>query len=108
MGLENGTCSFGYEPTGRYGGLNKSELEDQVEVQVKNTNEVIQNILNKNATIDILKIDVEGLEEDIINNLDPHLLKKIDRIYAETETEFECDLPGFKKEQYGAIARFIK
>jgi len=108
VGLENGTCSFGYEPTGRYGGLNKSELEDQVEVQVKNTNEVIQNILNKNATIDILKIDVEGLEEDIINNLDPQLLKKIDRIYAETETEFEGDLPGFKKEQYGAIAQFIK
>ena len=108
VGLENGTCSFGWEPTGRYGGLNKSEMENQVEVQVKSANEVVQDILNKNETIDILKIDIEGLEEDVLNNLELHLLKKIDRIYAETETAFEGDLPGFKKEQYGAIAQFFK
>jgi FkbM family methyltransferase len=108
VGLENGTCSFGCEPTGRYGGLNKSDLENQVDVQVKNANEIVQEILNKNATIDILKIDIEGLEEDVINNLTPELLIKIDRIYAETETEFKGDLPGFKKEQYGAIAQFFR
>jgi FkbM family methyltransferase len=108
VGLENGTCKFGCEPTGRYGGLNKGEMENQIEVQVKNANEVVQDILNKNETIDILKIDIEGLEEEVINNLEPHLLKKIDRIYAETETEFKGDIPGFKKEQYGAIAQFFK
>ena len=108
VGLENGTSQFGCETTGRYGGLNKGEMESQIEVQVKKANEIVQDILNKNATIDILKIDIEGLEEDVINNLTPQLLKKIDRIYAETETEFQGDLPGFKKEQYGAIARFFK
>ena len=106
VGLKNGTSSFGCEPTGRYGGLNKREMRNQVEVQVKNANEVVQDILNKKGTIDILKIDVEGLEEDIINNLESHLLKKIDRIFA--ETEFEGDLPGFDKKQYGAIAQFFK
>ena len=106
VGLKNGTSSFGWEPTGRYGGLNKREMRNQVEVQVKNANEVVQDILNKKGTIDILKIDVEGLEEDIINNLESHLLKKIDRIFA--ETEFEGDLPGFDKKQYGAIAQFFK
>ena len=30
------------EPTGRYGGLNKREMRNQVEVQVKNANEVVQ------------------------------------------------------------------
>ncbi len=108
VGLENGICSFGCEPTGRYGGLNKSEMKNQVDVQVKNANEIVRDILNKNPTIDILKIDIEGLEEDVINNLPPELLKKIDRIYAETETEFKGDLPGFKKAQYGAIAQFFK
>ena len=106
VGLKNGTNSFGFEPTGRYGVLNKKEMRNQVEVQVKNANEVVQDILSKKGTIDILKIDVEGLEEDIINNLEPHLLKKIDRIFA--ETEFEGDLPGFDKKQYGAIAQFFK
>lgn len=108
VGLENGTSAFGCEPTGRYGGLNKNEMENQVEVQVKNANEIVQDILNQNTTIDILKIDIEGLEEDVINNLEPQLLKKIDRVYAETETEFQGDIPGFKKEQYGSIARFFK
>jgi FkbM family methyltransferase len=108
VGLENETSLFGCETTGRYGGLNKGDMESQIEVQVKNANEVVQDILNKNETIDILKIDIEGLEEAVVNNLEPHLLKKIDRVYAETETEFKGDLPGFKKEQYGAIARFFK
>lgn len=106
VGLENGISKFGCESTGRYGGLNKSEMENQVEVQVKNANEVLQDILGKNESIDILKIDIEGLEEEILNNLAPPLLKKIDRIYA--ETEFKGDLPGFRKQQYGAIARFFK
>ena len=108
VGLENGTSKFGFEPTGRYGGLNKNEMETQVEVRVKNANEVVKEILTKNEAIDILKIDIEGLEEEVINNLELSLLKKIDRIYAETGTEFQGDLPGFRKEQYGAIARFFK
>lgn len=108
VGLDNGTSLFGCEPTGRYGGLNKSEMKDQIEVEVRCANEIIQEILTRHEKIDILKLDIEGLEEDLIKNLSPGLLNCIDRIYAETETEFKGELKGFKKEQYGAIARFYK
>ena len=61
---------------------------------------------NKLGKIDILKIDVEGLEAAIIKSLSSKSLKKIDRIYA--ETSYPENLPGFEKEQYGDVVRFRK
>ena len=68
--------------------------------------EAISEILDKEGHIDILKIDVEGLEAAIIKSLSSDSLKKIDRIYA--ETIYPESLPGFEKEQYGEIVRFRK
>ena len=53
-----------------------------------------------------MKIDVEGLETALIENLSPDSLKKIDHIYA--ETIYNKNLPGFEKEQYGDVVRFRK
>jgi len=53
-----------------------------------------------------LKIDVEGLETAILDSLSLENLKKIHRIYA--ETNYSSNLPGFKKEQYGEVVRFYK
>ncbi|MFQ5449658.1 MAG: FkbM family methyltransferase [Nitrospinaceae bacterium] len=106
VGLENGTGLFSHEPTGRYGGLYKSTMKSQIEVPVQCAKEIVRDILKKHQKIDILKIDVEGLENDIINDLEIDLFDGIDRIYA--ETHFEGELPGFKKEQYGEIVRFYK
>lgn len=105
VGLENGTADFGFETTGRYGGL-QSDLPKTIQVQVRKAEEVISEILEKEGHIDILKIDVEGLETTIIESLSPESLKKIDRIYA--ETIYPGNLPGFKKEQYGEVVRFVK
>ena len=105
VGLENGTAEFGYEETGRYGGL-ESDLTETIQVQVRKADEVISNILEKEGSIDILKIDVEGLETAIIKSISPENLKKISRIYA--ETTFTENLPGFNKIQYGAVVQFFK
>jgi FkbM family methyltransferase len=105
VGLENGHADFGFEATGRYGGL-ESDLPQTIEVQVCKVGEVISNILEKVGHIDILKIDVEGLETDIIKSMSHKNLKNINNIYAET-IYLEC-LPGFKKEQYGEVVRFRK
>ena len=56
--------------------------------------------------IDIIKIDVEGLETAILKSMSPENLKNINNIYAETIYS-EC-LPGFDKEQYGGVVRFRK
>ncbi|MBC8283372.1 MAG: FkbM family methyltransferase [Nitrospinae bacterium] len=105
VGLENGSADFGFETTGRYGGLG-SDLPQSIQVQVRKADEVITDILEKEGHIDILKIDVEGLETAIIESLSLENLKKIDRIYA--ETIYTKNLPGFEKEQYGEVVRFRK
>jgi len=105
VGLKNGHADFGFETTGRYGGL-ESDLPETIQVQVRKVEEIISGILEKEDRIDILKIDVEGLETAIIESLSPEHLKNIDRIYA--ETVYPGHLPGFDKEQYGEIVRFSK
>ena len=105
VGLENGTGEFGFEATGRYGGLH-SELSETIQVQVRRAGEIVLDTLKKESHIDILKIDVEGLEMAILDSLSAENLKKIHRIYA--ETNYSSNLPGFKKEQYGGGVRFYK
>ena len=105
VGLENGTGEFGYEATGRYGGL-QSELPEKIRVEVRKAEEIVLEILEKESHIDILKIDVEGLETAILDSLSVENLKKINRIYA--ETNYSSNLPGFIKEQYGGVVRFYK
>ena len=105
VGLENGHADFGFEATGRYGGL-ESNLPQTIQVQVRNVEEIISSILEKVGHIDILKIDVEGLETAIIKSISDENLKNINNIYAETIYS-EC-LPGFKKEQYGEVVHFRK
>ncbi len=105
VGLENGTANFGFESTGRYGGL-ESDLPETIQVQVRKVEGIISSILEKERHIDILKIDVEGLETAIIKSLSPDNLKNINSVYA--ETIYSGCLPGFDKEQYGEVVRFRK
>ncbi len=106
VGLSEGTAAFTFEATGRYGRLEESSAgAEQVEVSVKSAVAILENILAHHDRIDILKIDVEGLENDILASLDQKVLERIDRIYAETESG--PPLSGFKQEQYGAIARYF-
>ncbi len=105
VGLENGRADFGFEATGRYGGL-ESNLSKTIQVQVRKVEEIISGILEKEGHIDILKIDVEGLETAIVKSLSSENLKNINNVYAETVYS-DC-LPGFNKEQYGEVVRFRK
>lgn len=105
VGLEKGQAEFGFEATGRYGGL-KSDLPKTIQVQVCKVEEIISDIIEKEGHIDILKIDVEGLETEIIKSLSLENLKKINSLYA--ETIYGESLSGFNKEQYGEVVRFRK
>lgn len=105
VGLENGMVNFGYEWTGRYGGIGLA-LEDSVEVQCLDEREVVDEVLAKHGVIDILKIDVEGFESALIRHLTASQLKHIRRIYAECP-KFEGELPGFVKRLYGGVVQFV-
>lgn len=106
VGTENGAVTFGAEDTGVYGAIGvEHEGGKTFQAQCRNANDILAEILTKHAAIDFLKIDIEGLERDVIRAITPELLTKTKQIQAETG-EFDHQIPGFHKTQCGSIVRY--
>ena len=80
----DGAAEFGVEETGRYGGIGKS-LSGAVTVECRSANTVLSEILERHRKIDILKVDIEGSEKDVIEDVEGTIAKRVHRIYAETK-----------------------
>lgn len=85
VGLHDGDASFGTEPTGRYGRIS-DDFGELITVRCREINSVLGEVINREGAIDVLKIDVEGLEEQLVGAIRPDLLAKITTIYYETVT----------------------
>lgn len=83
---KSGELEFGIEATGRYGGLNR-KTGKLITVQCLNINNVLAEVLNKEQSIDILKIDMEGSEISTIRSINPNFLNRIKYIYFELHDE---------------------
>ncbi len=79
---EAGTVDFGVEPTGRYGGIGVA-AESTIRVSAREINDVLEGVLAHEPVIDVLKVDVEGLEAQLVGAIRPDLLARIERIYFE-------------------------
>jgi hypothetical protein len=75
-----------------------------VEVPVVGVNDVVSAAADRWGTVDLLKLDVEWMEDELIQALTPASLSHLGRIYA--ETDFAGDLPGFRRTSYGGVVRF--
>ena len=114
VGLKKGLLDFACEDTGRYGGLIKggaacfSEWDPRqtIQVEVVSANQMLEEILLKHKSVDILKIDVEGYENKILSYLKAENLSHIERIYAETEDDQK--IPGFFSERYSGLTRYYR
>lgn len=113
IGLVDGTAQFVYEPTGRYGGI-KDALDNHEEIERPYALEVatlcavscLRWIIEKEGFIDMLKINIEGLETAVLKSLTPDILDNIGLICAEI-FKFPGEIDGFMKEKYGSnITRF--
>ena len=104
---QSGKLEFGRESTGRYGGLG-IETGNVITVDCLEINSVIENILQQNESIDILKIDTEGVELKTVTALKPKYAKKIKRIYIEAEPDTAIHPDIFRREQYGSVCKLIK
>lgn len=82
IGLEDGSVSFGIERSGRYGGITGDHAE-RITVRCENANGALERILARHGKIDVLKVDIEGFEQTVIENLPPPLAADIGVIYAE-------------------------
>lgn len=82
VGTEEGRVSFGWEPSGRYGGIGRA-TGTTIEVPCVDSNAVLAEIVARHGRIDILKIDIETMEKIVTERIPEDLRRSIDRIYVE-------------------------
>lgn len=79
---KGGVFDFGIEPTGRYGSLART-LEGNIQVECQDINAVLEQILAWEERIDLLKLDIEGVEEAVIAAISPEYFPKIRQVVYE-------------------------
>ena len=82
------------------------ETHKVIKVNVASANQLLEEILGKHKSVDIVKIDVEGYENKILSHLKIDILVRMRRIYAEMEGDHE--IPGFFSERYGGIRKYYR
>ena len=82
VGLEAGEVAFGVEESGRYGGIGR-RTGQTITVACVDSNAVLAEIIERHGGIDILKIDIETLEEAVTARIPDALARRIAAIYVE-------------------------
>jgi FkbM family methyltransferase len=82
VGTSAGMVSFGIESSGRYGGIGRPTGET-IEVPCEDSNAILAGILARHERIDILKIDIETLEQAVTQRIPEPVARRIDSIYVE-------------------------
>ncbi|MGP1666310.1 MAG: FkbM family methyltransferase, partial [Rhodanobacter sp.] len=81
VGTTEGEVQFGWEPTGRYGGVGQS-TGNYITVQCRSARKIIEDVVRRHGRIDILKVDIETMEEIVIGDISA-LADHIRQIYVE-------------------------
>jgi FkbM family methyltransferase len=79
---ETGNAQMGVESSGRYGGIGV-KTESEITINTINVNSALSEILANHQFIDVLKIDIEGMEDVVLNSISEDILAKIKLIYLE-------------------------
>lgn len=79
----SGEADFGTEPTGRYGGIGVATAES-IRVRCLGINEALDEVIEQEGSIDLLKLDIEGLEAPTVAAVRRDLLERIPTIYYES------------------------
>lgn len=107
VGLNQGVARFGWEPTGRYGGVGV-ETGKYIQVPVVRAVDEVRRIIAERGRIDVLKIDIETMEREITEALAGALAENIGKIFVEYEFGDNPLSETHSKVQYGKVARFIR
>ena len=105
VGPEEGEVSFGWEETGRYGGVN-AEMANTLTVMCRNSTKVLEDVIAEHGTVDILKVDIETLEEAVVDAIPLDAARKIKKIYVEFTFTHNPLAATHDLRQYGTIAQF--
>ena len=105
VGAVAGEVEFGFEETGRYGGVN-AELGNSLTVTCVNSQQILRDVVEKHGHIDILKIDIEGLEAAVIGNIPVDLARNINKLYVEWLFDENPLEETHTLQHWGGIAQF--
>jgi FkbM family methyltransferase len=99
-----GVVPFGVEDTGRYGGMG-FDTGKSITVACRDINCVLEDAIEKEGFINILKIDTEGVEIATVKAINHQYLSHISHIYIEACPDDDL-LPGmFSQKQYGSVCQ---
>jgi FkbM family methyltransferase len=105
---ESGEAEFGIEETGRYGGIGV-ETSDTIVVRVRDINSVLDEVVAREREIDVLKLDVEGLELRALSRIRSDLLARIGTIYFESAEPAPNLYPEqFVRSRRGLVERLVR
>jgi FkbM family methyltransferase len=105
VALRDGREEFGFEETGRYGGLGV-KTGSYTTVPCLDAITLLRNIVDEHGSIDILKIDIEALELEILAAIPSWLLVKIKKIFVEQTLSNNPLAATHNYVQYGSVAQF--
>lgn len=104
---ESGETTFGVEETGRYGGIGV-DTGRTITVSCLGINELLARVLEQAPHVDVLKLDIEGLEMRTVEAIRPELLSRIRCIYAEAPGATNpLAASGFTARSYGPILQLF-
>lgn len=79
---------------------------NKITVAAKNINDIIRDAISEFGKIDILKIDIESLEDKVVSGIERKYLVDIDRIYVELPYGSFIELVGFSNVIQGQVHKF--
>jgi FkbM family methyltransferase len=106
VGEVDGEVEFGWEETGRYGGVGM-KTGRYVSVPCRDSNRIFEEIIARHGRIDILKIDIEGLERQVTERIPVEIARKVARIYVECTFDANPMDRTHTYRQYGTVAQFV-
>ena len=106
VALRDGEETFGFEDSGRYGGIG-IETGSSIVVPCLDSIRVLNEIVDRHGSIDILKIDIESLEKEILGAIPLGLLTRTKKIFVE-QSFVSNPLPHTHDYiQTGSVAQFF-
>jgi len=104
--LTDGETNFGYESTGRYGGIGL-DTGSYITVPCLDVARVVKEKIDQHGQIDVLKIDIESREQQILSAIPKSDWSKIKKVFVEYSFTSNPLNGSHKYVQRGSVAQFV-
>jgi len=106
VGPSEGEFEFGWEETGRYGGLGR-QTGKYMRVRCRDAKDIVDEVLARHGRIDVLKIDIETLEEEVVGRVAASAAQ-IRTVFVEYKFRGNPLAATHRSSQYGSVCQFFQ